>query len=271
MRSPVRQTDGAAECGQPEPGVHPGAPGRPGGRGCRRHAAGAGRRGHHAAAGLRARPDRAGRPRALQITAVQFYRQRPQSKPPGQHNIKLLGHVQQGEAELLVRDYGQGIPEKELEKKSASPFTWWTSPAAARPGARGWALLCAREIARIHGARFSIDSRVGEGTLITPALAPGRRGTNRRGGAAMRDRQPARPMPPASAKPASAPLGPPAQRGPQAPVYRLEGGGFGGGYFAGREPGNPPLQPRPSPPPKPPWSNPPRCPCATPWGKRPMR
>lgn len=88
---------------------------------------------------------------------------------PQGSTIKLLGHVQQGEAELLVRDYGQGIPEKELEK-IRQPFYMVDKSRSRKAGGAGLGLALCEEIARIHGARFSIDSRVGEGTLITLRL-----------------------------------------------------------------------------------------------------
>lgn len=88
---------------------------------------------------------------------------------PEGSTIKLLGRAQQGEAELLIRDYGQGIPKKELEK-IRQPFYMVDKSRSRKAGGAGLGLALCEEIARIHGARFAIDSRVGEGTLVTLRL-----------------------------------------------------------------------------------------------------
>lgn len=80
--------------------------------------------------------------------------------------IKLMAHADGGAAEILIRDYGQGIPQKELEK-IRQPFYMVDKSRSRKAGGAGLGLALCEEIARIHSGVFSIDSRVGQGTLIT--------------------------------------------------------------------------------------------------------
>lgn len=69
-------------------------------------------------------------------------------------------------AEICVRDFGHGIPEKELEKVR-QPFYMVDKSRARKAGGAGLGLALCETIARIHGGSFTIDSRTGQGTLIT--------------------------------------------------------------------------------------------------------
>ncbi len=80
--------------------------------------------------------------------------------------IKLLARRQGNKAEILIRDYGQGIPKKEL-KKIRQPFYMVDKSRSRKAGGAGLGLALCEEIARIHKGSFDIDSRVDQGTLIT--------------------------------------------------------------------------------------------------------
>ena len=69
-------------------------------------------------------------------------------------------------AEICVRDYGRGIPTAELDK-IRQPFYMVDKSRARKAGGAGLGLALCEQIARIHGGRFAVDSREGQGTLIT--------------------------------------------------------------------------------------------------------
>lgn len=85
---------------------------------------------------------------------------------PEGSTIKLLARETEGRAELLIRDYGQGIPQKALDKV-LQPFYMVDKSRSRKAGGAGLGLALCQEIARIHGGQLSIDSRVGQGTLVT--------------------------------------------------------------------------------------------------------
>lgn len=93
---------------------------------------------------------------------------------PAGSRIQMLARRQQGKAEIMIRDYGQGIPEKELEKVR-QPFYMVDKSRSRKAGGAGLGLALCEEICRIHEGAFAIDSRLGKGTLITlrfPLAAP---------------------------------------------------------------------------------------------------
>lgn len=85
---------------------------------------------------------------------------------PEGSTIKLLARARAGWAEILIRDYGQGIPQKELDKV-LQPFYMVDKSRSRKAGGAGLGLALCQEIVRIHEGEFSIDSRVGQGTLVT--------------------------------------------------------------------------------------------------------
>lgn len=64
-----------------------------------------------------------------------------------------------------VRDYGEGIPEEELEKVTEAFYMVDKSRSRSRNGAGLGLMLCV-EILQLHRSRLEIESRVGEGTNI---------------------------------------------------------------------------------------------------------
>ena len=70
------------------------------------------------------------------------------------------------EAEILVQDYGRGIPKEELDKV-CQPFYMVDKSRSRKAGGAGLGLALCREIVSAHGGTMAIDSRPGEGTLVT--------------------------------------------------------------------------------------------------------
>ena len=85
---------------------------------------------------------------------------------PAGGKLVLAGRPQNGWAEICIRDYGRGIPAAELDK-IRQPFYMVDKSRARKAGGAGLGLALCEQIVRIHGGRFEVDSRVGQGTLIT--------------------------------------------------------------------------------------------------------
>ncbi len=67
------------------------------------------------------------------------------------------------ERRIEVEDFGQGIPEEELER-IMEPFYMVDKSRSRRTGGSGLGLALVAMIAKRHGIRIEIDSRLGEGT-----------------------------------------------------------------------------------------------------------
>lgn len=85
---------------------------------------------------------------------------------PAGGKLVLAGRPQNGWAEICIRDYGRGIPAAELDK-IRQPFYMVDKSRARKAGGAGLGLALCEQIVRIHGGRFEVDSRVGQGTLIS--------------------------------------------------------------------------------------------------------
>ena len=85
---------------------------------------------------------------------------------PAGSRLVLAGRPQNGWAEICIRDYGRGIPAAELDK-IRQPFYMVDKSRARKAGGAGLGLALCEQIVRIHGGRYEVDSRVGQGTLIT--------------------------------------------------------------------------------------------------------
>ena len=64
---------------------------------------------------------------------------------------------------IEVRDFGQGIPKEELGR-IMEPFYMIDKSRSRRTGGAGLGLALVAMIAKRHGIRIEIDSRIGEGT-----------------------------------------------------------------------------------------------------------
>lgn len=80
--------------------------------------------------------------------------------------LELAAREVDGQVEILVRDYGQGIPAEELDKV-CQPFYMVDKSRSRKAGGAGLGLALCREIVSVHGGTMEIDSSPGEGTLIT--------------------------------------------------------------------------------------------------------
>lgn len=72
---------------------------------------------------------------------------------------------------LRVQDHGGGIPEEE-QKKIFEPFYRVDKARSRQVGGAGLGLALCAEIAKLHGATLSIDSKLGKGTTISVCFPP---------------------------------------------------------------------------------------------------
>lgn len=79
--------------------------------------------------------------------------------------LRLAARPEGGWMTILVRDYGRGIPQEELDK-ICEPFYMVDKSRSRKAGGAGLGLALCREIVAVHRGRMEIDSRVGKGTLI---------------------------------------------------------------------------------------------------------
>lgn len=80
--------------------------------------------------------------------------------------LVLAAREVDGQAEILVRDFGRGIPREELDKV-CRPFYMVDKSRSRKAGGAGLGLALCREIVSVHGGTMEMDSRLDEGTLVT--------------------------------------------------------------------------------------------------------
>jgi signal transduction histidine kinase len=104
--------------------------------------------------------------------------------PRGGRLILKLSYDPQSEMiDLVVRDFGCGIPADKLPQIFSSFFTTKKGPDASGKGGTGLGLSMCKEIIEAHHGRIRVDSTVGKGTAFTLKLptvakaAPKRRPT----------------------------------------------------------------------------------------------
>ena len=88
--------------------------------------------------------------------------------------LDLAARAEGDAAVILVRDYGRGIPQAEINKIT-QPFYMVDKSRARKAGGVGLGLALCREIVEVHLGTMEIQSIVGEGTLIRltfPLSAP---------------------------------------------------------------------------------------------------
>ena len=86
--------------------------------------------------------------------------------------IRISGTQSENDYLLTVQDYGRGIPEEELPRITEAFYMVDKSRARAQNGAGLGLAICA-QIAEIHGAHLSIESKLGNGTAVTIRLKGG--------------------------------------------------------------------------------------------------
>jgi signal transduction histidine kinase len=84
--------------------------------------------------------------------------------------IKISHDTEANMVDLLVRDYGSGIPADKLRHIFDSFFTTKSGPDASGKGGTGLGLSMCREIIESHQGRIRVESTPGKGTAFTLKL-----------------------------------------------------------------------------------------------------
>lgn len=84
--------------------------------------------------------------------------------------IKLLHDREEEMIDLVVRDFGCGIPADKLPRIFEPYYTTKTGPDGSGKGGTGLGLSMCREIIEAHRGRIRVDSTVGKGTAFTLKL-----------------------------------------------------------------------------------------------------
>ncbi|MGD9127108.1 MAG: ATP-binding protein [Planctomycetia bacterium] len=88
----------------------------------------------------------------------------------GQIVIKLAKSEEEGMIDLVIRDYGTGIPADKLRNIFDPFFSTKKGPDASGKGGTGLGLSMCRDIIEAHQGRIRVDSAVGKGTAFTLKL-----------------------------------------------------------------------------------------------------
>ncbi len=84
--------------------------------------------------------------------------------------IKLSYDAQCDMIDLIVRDYGSGIPAEKLPRIFEAFYSTKEGPDASGKGGTGLGLSTCRDIIESHRGRIRVDSAVGKGTAFTLKL-----------------------------------------------------------------------------------------------------
>jgi len=93
----------------------------------------------------------------------------------GRMVVKIQPDVENKTVDLVIRDYGPGIPPDKLPHIFEPFFTTKTGPDASGKGGTGLGLSMCREILEAHRGRIRVESTLGKGTAFTlkfPAAEP---------------------------------------------------------------------------------------------------
>ena len=88
----------------------------------------------------------------------------------GRLAVKLLHDEQNRTVDLVVRDYGCGIPAEKLPHIFDSFYSTKDGPDASGKGGTGLGLSTCREVIEAHRGRIQVQSTVGKGTAFTIKL-----------------------------------------------------------------------------------------------------
>jgi signal transduction histidine kinase len=91
--------------------------------------------------------------------------------------IKLRHDTEEDMVDLVVRDYGCGIPAEKLPRIFDSFFTTKSGPDASGKGGTGLGLSTCRNIIEAHHGRIRVESTPGKGTAFTLKLPVARKKT----------------------------------------------------------------------------------------------
>lgn len=84
---------------------------------------------------------------------------------PGQ-KIQIFGSLDIDRYKITIRDFGSGIPEKEIQKITR-PFYMVDKSRSRSQGGAGLGLPLCQETAVLHGSELVFESKVGEGTSVS--------------------------------------------------------------------------------------------------------
>ena len=88
--------------------------------------------------------------------------------------IKLVYDAESDMIDLVIRDYGCGIPPEKLPHIFEPFYTTKKGPDASGKGGTGLGLSMCRDIVEAHHGRIRVDSTVGKGTAFTIKLPTAR-------------------------------------------------------------------------------------------------
>ncbi len=98
-----------------------------------------------------------------------------QAMPGGGRLLIKLSHDPEGDMiDLVVRDFGAGIPADKLPRIFDAFYTTKAGPDTSGKGGTGLGLSTCRDIIESHRGRIRVDSTVGKGTAFTLKLPPAR-------------------------------------------------------------------------------------------------
>jgi len=80
--------------------------------------------------------------------------------------VRLLHDVENDMIDLVIRDFGCGIPADKLPRIFDAFFTTKTGPDASGKGGTGLGLSLCKDIIAAHRGRIRVDSTVGKGTAF---------------------------------------------------------------------------------------------------------
>jgi len=92
---------------------------------------------------------------------------------PPQGQVRVSARMVGGNLRIEVADTGIGITKEDMPK-ALSPFGQIDSPLSRRHAGTGLGLPLTKRLIEAHGARFSIESEFGAGTVVTLDFPPAR-------------------------------------------------------------------------------------------------
>jgi signal transduction histidine kinase len=103
-----------------------------------------------------------------------------QAMPKGGRLLIRLSHDKANDMiDLVVRDFGCGIPPDKLPRIFDSFYTTKSGPDASGKGGTGLGLSMCRDIIESHHGRIRVDSTVGKGTAFTLKLPTAAKATSK--------------------------------------------------------------------------------------------
>jgi signal transduction histidine kinase len=113
-------------------------------------------------------------PMRFEQVAINLLDNAAKHSPPGRPAEVVLGYTETGDARLVVRDYGPGIPPADHERVFERYFQEVERDGGGRRHrGLGLGLFVSREIVNLHGGEIRVESPVGGGTAFVVTLPTG--------------------------------------------------------------------------------------------------